>query len=83
MYTGPWSGGDTYRNPGPVAYPGWKDAPVPGWGMQPNMAGPRMLAVGLTMDDDADTWRTHALLVIGGIALAGGVVGYLVGRSRR
>lgn len=36
----------TYWNPGPVAYPDEPYAPVPGWGMRPNMAGPRRIGVG-------------------------------------
>jgi hypothetical protein len=35
-----------YRNPGPVYWNTDKDEPVPGWGVLPNMAGPRMLGVG-------------------------------------
>ena len=27
-------------------YPDWKQEPVPGWGVRPVMAGPRMVAVG-------------------------------------
>lgn len=37
---------DAYWNPGPVAYPDEPHEPVPGWGMRPNMTGPRLVGVG-------------------------------------
>ena len=37
---------DAYWNPGPVAYPAEPHEPVPGWGMRPNMTGPRLVGVG-------------------------------------
>lgn len=36
----------SYFDPGPVAYPDEPFEPVPGWGMRPNMAGPRRVGVG-------------------------------------
>ena len=43
----------SYVNYHPVAYPGEPYSPVPGWGMRPLMAGPRVLAVnGYGMDVD-------------------------------
>lgn len=35
-----------YFDPGPVAYADEPYEPVPGWGMRPNMAGPRRVGVG-------------------------------------
>lgn len=37
---------ETYRNWHPVAYRSSATAPVPGWGMQPIMAGSRTIAIG-------------------------------------
>lgn len=37
---------ETYRNWHPVAYRSSAYAPVPGWGMQPIMAGSRIIAIG-------------------------------------
>lgn len=37
---------EAYWNPGPVAYPDEPHEPVPGWGMRPNMTGPRLVGVG-------------------------------------
>jgi len=34
-----------FETPGPVAYPDWSVAPVPGWGMRPEMAGPSRVGV--------------------------------------
>lgn len=38
--------GASYKTPGPVAYPDERWAPVPGWGMRPEMAGPRVIGIG-------------------------------------
>ena len=35
-----------YQNPRPRFYADEKQAPVPGWGVTPNMAGPRRIGVG-------------------------------------
>jgi hypothetical protein len=37
---------ETYRNPGPIAYRSEPYEPVPGWGITPNMAGSRRIAIG-------------------------------------
>lgn len=38
--------GNFYRNPGPAYACSDKDEPVPGWGVQPIMAGPEYVGVG-------------------------------------
>ena len=79
MYQGPWSGGDTYRNPGPVACADEIYAPVPGWGMEPNLAGPRRLAVGGTADD---VFFGGALVILGLVVVTGLVVAVRPGGRR-
>jgi tetrahydromethanopterin S-methyltransferase subunit C len=57
----------TYANPYPVSFPWELHSPVPGWGFTPNLAGPRMIAVG-AVDEPVVGWP---------IALGvGAVVGY-------
>ena len=38
-----------YQNPGPIAWPDERFVPVPGWGMRPELAGPRVIALGLDL----------------------------------
>lgn len=35
-------------------YEDWKTEPVPGWGVRPVMAGPRMIAVGQSLGTQAE-----------------------------
>lgn len=36
----------TYKNPAPIAFYSERYAPVPGWGMCPNLAGPGVIGIG-------------------------------------
>ena len=36
----------------PPALPGWQDAPVPGWGMNPYRAGPSRVGVGALLNSN-------------------------------
>jgi hypothetical protein len=47
----------TYRNPGPVAFYSERYAPVPGWGMCPNMAGPSVIGIGAYQPKRAGSGR--------------------------
>ncbi len=60
--------------------PGWSEAPYPGWGENPNLVGPRRLAVeglgALTSD------QQKALLIGAGyVAVAAGLFAFLVTRK--
>lgn len=35
---------------GPAGTPGWQDAPVPGWGINPDRSGPRRVGVGAAFE---------------------------------
>jgi hypothetical protein len=41
----------SYATPFPVAVPWEMHAPVPGWGFTPNLAGPRTIGVGETVEE--------------------------------
>lgn len=56
---------DYYRNTGPVAFEDERYAPVPGWGMNPLLAGPRRIAVGgLGADEGPVDQVTGTLMVV-------------------
>jgi hypothetical protein len=78
-----------------VATPGWQDAPVPGWGINPLRAGPRRVGIGggISCEDDflphyspigADPGASYNETSYGvvGLAGAGGILlGVLFGYS--
>lgn len=72
---------DYYKTPHPVAYRDEILAPVPGWGMTPNLAGPRIIGIGET-DGQASWWSKQSTLVKSAVMLGGvvaiGALGVLV-----
>ena len=59
--------------------PGWSEAPYPGWGENPNLVGPRRLAVEGLGDTPA---VAYAPLVVGGLLLAA-FVGAVIYEARK
>lgn len=55
-----------YQNPGPHYGTSDKDEPVPGWGLLPRIAGPKMVGVGAPMIDTGITKGTLTGGVTGG-----------------
>lgn len=56
---------DFYRPP-PAGTPGWQEAPVPGWGINPLRAGPRRVGVGADEPVTIDVWRPGLDRYMGG-----------------
>lgn len=83
---------DYYKTPHPVAYMDEIQAPVPGWGMTPNLAGNRIIGIGsppgnlpVGMGDFSVTnwWSQQSttvkvLLGVGGLAIVGGLAWYFL-----
>jgi hypothetical protein len=72
---------DTYMTPFPIAFPDEDVAPVPGWGMNPMLAGPYWIAVGdsTPVSTPASTMLKRyvvAPLVVGGVV-------YFAARKKR
>ena len=64
----------------PAGTPGWQDAPVPGWGINPLRAGPRRVGVGAYNDDVP--WNSAGLpryAAIGALAANDPAWGYIAG----
>jgi len=60
--------------------PGWSEAPYPGWGENPNLVGPRRLAIEGLGDDASD--KQKALLIgLGYAAVAALGFAYLLTRK--
>lgn len=58
-------GPQAYR-PVPPGTPGWSDAPVPGWGVNPLLAGPPRVGVGSSGSSTEKSHLTRNLLLLGG-----------------
>jgi hypothetical protein len=54
------TGGAYFKNPGPVYDGPTFHAPVPGWGVLPNMAGPARLGVGATRFKSGAGWTRES-----------------------
>jgi hypothetical protein len=63
---------DYYKTPQPVAYRDEILAPVPGWGMTPNLAGPRIIGVGDA--SGMDGWWSRQSVAVKAAIMIGGVV---------
>jgi hypothetical protein len=69
---------DTYMTPFPIAFPDEDVAPVPGWGMNPMLAGPYWIAVGDAAAPSSTMLKRYVLAPL----IVGGVV-YLASRKKR
>jgi len=70
---------DTLETPFPMSFPGEWSEPVPGWGMNPLLAGPRIIAVGAEPGavPGAQQWWTLA-----GVVIVGAFIFYALKRDK-
>lgn len=69
--------------------PGWTEAPVPGWGMNPVLRGPARVGTGAYFEDpvntpigtDADTTQKLSTLAVVGWAAVLGLAGFVFYRT--
>lgn len=91
-----WNVPDADYHELPVATPGWQDAPVPGWGINPFRAGPRRVGLGGGIPGEDDFLPHYAALgldpeteyretswgVVAGATAGGIMLGILFGYAR-
>ena len=74
---------DSMYRPPPAGTPGWQLAPVPGWGMNPERAGPPIIATNGTGDQYRTMTDGHVAMAAAGGMFVGWWLAYVYFRTNK